>query len=125
MTLNCLRRVLIRTPDEKQPVLAVTYGGSKRRQHTPYTPTKWGKRYIMSYNEIVILVSIVLSIAAIYAFGWVCWNQGYHAGNNDGIEAGRLEVLEENLIRADRSYWLNGLKDEKCLELFDACVSKS
>jgi hypothetical protein len=58
----------------------------------------------MSYNEIVVTISIVLAVAAIYGFGWICWNQGYYAGQQDGhkegIEAGRLEVLEENLIRA-------------------------
>ena len=79
----------------------------------------------MSYNEIIIIVGLVLAFGAIYAFGWICWNQGYHAGNNDGIEAGRLEILNENLIRADRAWWLDNLKDEKCLKLFDACVSKS
>jgi hypothetical protein len=79
----------------------------------------------MSYNEIIIVVGLVLAFGAIYAFGWICWNQGHYAGLNEGIEAGRIEILEENLIRADRAYWLNNLKDDACIQLFNACVSKS
>ena len=80
----------------------------------------------MSHNEIIIIVSLVLAFGAIYAFGWICWNQGYYAGRNDGhkegVEVGRLEILNENLIRASI---LSNLKDDACIKLFDACVSKS
>jgi hypothetical protein len=66
---------------------------------------------------IVIAVAVVLSIAATYTFGQVCWNKGYRAGHGQG----RVEILEENLVRAGASI-LNNLKDDACIKLFDKCV---
>lgn len=35
---------------------------------------------------MLTIVAIVLAIAAIYGFGWVCYNQGYYDGFQDGIK---------------------------------------
>jgi len=63
----------------------------------------------MLYNTLVIVVGVVLAIAATYTFGWVCYKQGefegYKKGHQAGIEDGRIEVLEENLIRASAPVW--------------------
>lgn len=58
----------------------------------------------MSYNELVVIIGIILAVTATYTFGWVCYKQGEFdgrkKGHQAGIEDGRIEVLEENLIRA-------------------------
>ena len=69
----------------------------------------------MSYNEIIILVGIVAAFAAIYAFGWVCWNQGHYAGYNDGFKVGYEQINLKDT---------STLQDDACVKLFDEVMGK-
>jgi len=81
----------------------------------------------MLYNTLVVVVAIVLAIAAVYAFGWICWKQGHYAGLNDGNKVGYAagRAIERQEAKwADREAITANLKDDACVKLFDEILDE-
>jgi hypothetical protein len=70
----------------------------------------------MLYSTTVIVVSVVLSIAAIYTFGRICYNAGRQFGIKVGYSAGRAVERQEAI--------LSNLQDEACIQLFDEVMGE-
>jgi len=70
----------------------------------------------MLYSTTVIAVIVVLSIAATYTFGWICYNAGRKFGIKVGYSAGMAVGHQETI--------LSNLKDEACIKLFDEIMGE-
>ena len=81
----------------------------------------------MSYNEIIIVVGLVLAFGAIYTFGRVCWNQGHYAGLNDGNKVGYAAgraIERQEAEWAAREAIVSNLQDDACIKLFDEIMGE-
>ena len=81
----------------------------------------------MLYSTVVVVVAVVLAIAAVYVFGWICWKQGHFAGLNDGNKVGyaagrAIEKLEAKWAAMEAI--TSNLHDDACVKLFDEIMGE-